>query len=103
MEKYLKKDSLINNGVYLINARNSIIGVWQQQTDSFIVTASTFNETYLHQEEHWDNSYTNGTAQPLKYLNMQLNDVDINTLINLRQVHQDEFDSLIQTLGITEQ
>lgn len=64
MKKILFEDCE-ENWLYLIDARNASLGVFQKEAEGFIIARTKFSNTYLFIEIHYDMSEHHGTATPL--------------------------------------
>ena len=101
MKKYIEKNKLINNALYIINARNAIIGVWNSKTESFIVNVCTFNEVYLSEEDYYDKE--SGTAQPIKLIKIIDNkNITSENLLRYSNLHEKEYEKLFKKLKLEE-
>lgn len=54
--------------LYLINARNSCLGIFNEKEKGFIIRRIKFNAVFLFIEYHWDTGEPYGTAKALKEL-----------------------------------
>jgi len=54
--------------LYLINARNSRLGIYTGQNGAFTISRYKFDDNYLFDEYHHDNGPPYGTVQPYKEL-----------------------------------
>jgi len=52
--------------LYIIDARNARLGIFHDQTGSFIISRRKFGSNYLFNEDHYDKDERYGTATPLK-------------------------------------
>lgn len=59
---------LKDNYLYIIAARNFKVGVYEQNTNSFIGARYKFKKYYLDKEIHYDIDQLYGTACPIKCL-----------------------------------
>jgi len=70
-EERMRKQSVNINDLrdrhlYKIYARNSKIGIWMEETGSFLISRFKFNNNFLFDEVHYDLSDSFGTAWPLE-------------------------------------
>ena len=86
-------NQLIENGVYIIHARNSIIGIWRGKNKAFVIRRSKFSSSYLYEELYLDNEYPQGTAKPLRYLGMETphNSINLDKLYMLSEKYNAEY------------
>lgn len=68
--RYIPIKKLIYGGVYIIDARNFGIGIWDEIEKAFYGRKITFGLVYLFPEDHWDLGYPHGTARPFKFIEM---------------------------------
>jgi hypothetical protein len=61
-------DKCKDRHLYIIDARNASIGIFDKKTSSFIISRHKFKSNYLFKEDHWDHDDQYGTATPLKEL-----------------------------------
>lgn len=59
-----------NRHLYIIKARNSFIGIYNEKEKSFFISRWKFNSNFLFEEYHWDTGAPFGTAMPLKDLGL---------------------------------
>lgn len=72
--RYLKKDELLNYGLYEIKGKYSNVGAFYIMVDNEIFT-----------ENHYDIGYPYGTAKPLK-LKILFDDIDFEDHVLLRKI-----------------
>jgi hypothetical protein len=85
---HIEVKDLINNGVYVIGARNASIGIWQEKSCEFIISryCSHTRDTYVFSEQHWDH-VDKGTAKPFMYLARHFPKDDLSTLSYLEKLY----------------
>lgn len=100
----IPSSQLLDNGVYIIHARNSIIGIWREKDKAFIIRRSKFNSTYACEEFHFDIGDPHGTAKPLRYLGIKMSHSlpNLDYLYTLSEKHEREYDKLVRELNLTE-
>jgi len=52
--------------LYIIDARNSKLGIYNEANNSFTISRYKFGSNFLFEEFHWDTGIPYGTAKPLK-------------------------------------
>ena len=63
---YIKIENLKDGYLYKILARNSNMGIWQEDKGEFLISRFKFADNYLFGEFHIDLSNTWGTARPIE-------------------------------------
>jgi hypothetical protein len=63
-EGYLKVEDLEDGYLYLMHGRNSFIGVWRAELQSFTIIREKLGRKRLEIEMHWDTGPLHGTAKP---------------------------------------
>jgi len=63
---YIKVENLKDGYLYKILARNSSIGIWQEDKGEFLISRFKFGDNYLFGEIHYDLSDHFGTVRPIK-------------------------------------
>lgn len=70
MDEHIPIDKCIDGHVYIIDARNASVGIFEKNhpfwPNAFIISRNKFNANYLFPEFHWDNGAPYGTAKPYK-------------------------------------
>jgi hypothetical protein len=96
---------LLENGVYIIHARNSIIVIWRGKDKAFVIRRSKFRSTYACEEFHFDTGSPHGTVKPLRYLGIKMshNLPNLDELYSLSEKHENEYDQLVRELNLTEE
>ncbi len=61
--KYIPKDNLVIDVVYVCKARNFTTGTWNGKTFSYVRTK--FGEEFIDEEDHWDDGPPHGTVKPI--------------------------------------
>lgn len=61
---YLKIDQLTDGYLYLMHGRNSYLGVWRAELQSFTIIREKFGRRRMCIEMHWDTGPLHGTAKP---------------------------------------
>ena len=79
--RYLKKDELLNYGLYEIKGKYSNVGIWSSNIGVFYIMVD--NEIFT--ENHYDIGYPYGTAKPLK-LKILFDDIDFEDHVLLRKI-----------------
>ena len=57
-----------HNYVYLIDARNANVGIYDEEQKGFVISRHKFKSNFLFVEYHWDTGEPFGTVKPLKEL-----------------------------------
>jgi len=65
---YLDLNKCVDKGIYFINARNGIVGVFRKETKGFILSRYKFDKNYLFEEYHYDTGEPYGTVKPIVFL-----------------------------------
>jgi len=66
---YIPLNECKDRYLYILDARNSSLGVFNKDTNGFIIPRHDYlaGDVYLFEEQHWDNNDNGcGTAMPLK-------------------------------------
>jgi len=66
VENYLKVSELKDRYLYQICARNSDLGIWLKDNNSFLISRFKFDMNFLFEEIHWDVCTHFGTVKPIK-------------------------------------
>lgn len=66
--EYIPLKECIDNHLYIIQARNSNLGIFNEHNSSFTISRFKFSLNYLFEELHWDTGEPYGTVKPLKVL-----------------------------------
>jgi hypothetical protein len=75
-KKWIPMAECVENGIYLVDARNFSIGIWmpsahlKTRTFYFSGIRHKWGSVFIDQEEHWDCGEPHGTAKPYKLLEM---------------------------------
>lgn len=103
-KKMIKISDMVENGIYIIHARNAWIGIWRSEDKAFIIRRCKFNSIFPFPEYHWDIGPPHGTAKPLKFLDrlMSHESPDLDELYSLSEKHDDEYEQLICELNLTD-
>ncbi|HBM14765.1 MAG TPA: hypothetical protein DD381_00215 [Lentisphaeria bacterium] len=64
----IRIDDLKQGYLYLIDARNSHLGIWMSKKNSFLISRFKFGDNFLFEEDHWDTGEPYGTVKPIKEL-----------------------------------
>lgn len=79
---WLAIGKLIDGALYIIQARNSHLGVWHAEHFAFIIAREKISRLYLFEEFHWDigevfpDKTSYGTAKPFILLDTMQNKPD---------------------------
>jgi len=88
--EYIPLKECIDSMLYIINARNSNLGIFNKKDSSFTISRFKFSLNYLYEEDHWDTGEPNGTVKPLKALDLinflEMNDEEKLKFLNKRAV-----------------
>jgi len=78
---------MINDGVYIINARNSDVGLYKASSGNFLISryCSITSDNYLFEELHYDHP-DKGTAKPIKLIAQQKHSDSDKTLNYLNKI-----------------
>ncbi len=52
--------------LYIVNARNAYLGIFNKETNGFIISRFKFGDNYLFTEYHYEASKGFGTCKPLE-------------------------------------
>lgn len=66
VEKYVPLDECEDSYLYLIVARNSYLGIYNEKDKSFTISRFKFKSNFLFDEDHWDTGEPYGTVKPLE-------------------------------------
>jgi len=69
--KYLPVEKCIHRGLYILDARNFSLGIYDKKTKGFYGIRRKFDDIFLFLEIHYDMDDIFGTAKPIEYLNVQ--------------------------------
>jgi len=69
-KSYISLNQCADKGVYFINARNGLVGVFRAKTRGFILSRFKFDSNFLFEEYHWDTGEPFGTVKPIERLSM---------------------------------
>ncbi len=67
-ENYLKIEELEDGYMYLMHGRNSYLGIWRAELQSFTIIREKLGFRRLEIENHWDTGSLHGTAKPFMKL-----------------------------------
>jgi len=65
---YIPLEQCKDGFLYIIDARNSRLGIFKKENNSFIISRFKFKSNFLYEEDHWDTGEPFGTVKPLKLL-----------------------------------
>ena len=90
-------EKLILGGLYHIEARNALVGIWSELDSpdpkykyGFIIPRTKFKFTFLDHEYHWDTCDRHGTAKPLQFIEQSPSGMNDETM--LQYLTQKELD-----------
>ena len=63
---HIPMDQCKEGFLYIIDARNSKLGIYNEADKSFTISRHKFGSNFLFEEFHWDADPSSGTAKPLK-------------------------------------
>jgi hypothetical protein len=63
---YIPLDLCKDSFLYIINARDATIGIYNEKDFSFTISRTKFSSNFLFEEYHWDTGSPFRTAKPLK-------------------------------------
>lgn len=66
--KYLSIAECKDGYLYIIKARNARIGIFEEESGSFIIRRMKFKDIYLFKELHWNIDEHYGTVKPIEEL-----------------------------------
>jgi hypothetical protein len=66
LKNYIKIEDCKDGYLYLISARNSHIGIFNKDKNSFTISRVKFSNNYLFDEFHWDTGEPYGTVKPIR-------------------------------------
>jgi len=64
--EHLPIDQCKEGFLYIIDARNSKLGIYNEANNSFTISRYKFGSNFLFEEFHWDTNPPYGTVCPLK-------------------------------------
>ena len=64
--KYIKLENLIVGAVYIVEARNFSLALWDGE--AFHGIRNKFGQNFVDKEFHWDSDPRYGTAKPIECL-----------------------------------
>ena len=107
---YLRIDECKNGYTYRIHARNANFGIYNENTNAFIIRRLKFGYIYTFEEIHWDRSDDFGTVKPFEekekspfeintktvigYLNETLENLILEYLRNFESKYERELEKL---------
>lgn len=75
-----------HNYLYIINARNACLGIFDSATSEFIISRWKIKSNFIYREIHWD-AEDCGTVKPLKEIGpIPEGDLDILSYLNQQNV-----------------
>lgn len=69
-----------DRGVYLIDARNASVGIWNASTKSFTISRHKWVDNYLFEESHWETGAPYGTAIPIEFIEHYMLGDDVSSI-----------------------
>jgi hypothetical protein len=65
-KNHIPMDQCKDGFLYIIDARNSKLGIYKEANKSFTISRYKFGSNFLFEEFHWGTGSPYGTVQPLK-------------------------------------
>ena len=62
--EYISLDKCIDGHLYVIEARNAALGIFNKKTNGFTISRNKLGRNYLFEEYHWDYAGPCGTVRP---------------------------------------
>lgn len=94
MLNYIPLEQCKDGYLYIINARNSKLGIFKKENSSFIISRFKFKSNYLFEEYHWDTGEPFGTVKPLELLGPA-------TLSFLPEMNEEETLKFLNQMAVT--
>jgi len=63
-KEYISVDKCKDGYLYVISARNSNLGIYNESNKGFTISRDKFGANYLFDEFHWDTGAPFGTVKP---------------------------------------
>lgn len=94
---YIRKEALINDGIYIVKSRSSIVGRWCERQSAFQLYINMFKTIVVQYEKHYDDCESFGTVKPLKFLQIKYTESEFTADIckSLCHLHSTDYRSLI--------
>lgn len=54
LTNYIQLEDCIDGNLYIIDARNSNIGIFKKETGGFLISRTKFSSNFIFEEYHWD-------------------------------------------------
>lgn len=93
---YIKLEDCKDSYLYIIDARNADIGIFEKEKNHFIISRFKFKSNFIFHEDHWDTGAPFGTVKPIKelyYIDYQnLKDNELLFLETLNNLNKDLID-----------
>lgn len=86
IKNYISIERCKDSFLYIIQARNSNLGIFNKKDNSFTISRLKFSSNFLFDEFHWDTGEPYGTVKPLKQLELtfKMNDDEKLKFLNKR-------------------
>lgn len=98
--EWIKIEDCKDGWLYLIAARNSCLGIYDEKDKGFVISRFKFKNNFLFTEYHWDADPTFGTVKPLKILEQAPHfDTDSDKLQYLNEKTK-EYKNQIESAGL---
>lgn len=68
---------LKHGGVYTVNSRNLVVGVWDEPNKQFIGIRHKWGDVFIDTEDHWDTGPPHGTARGVEFIEMLPGGIEI--------------------------
>lgn len=91
MDDYISVDQCIDGGLYIIDARNFDVGLYNSYSQTFIGIRTKFKDVFLDEEIHWDVNEHNGTVKPLEFINVTPDHIDHHNYKNNKTTYNELF------------
>lgn len=83
---------MVDQGLYLVHARNFSLGVYQANKQAFDGIRYKFGDRFIDTEYHWDTGEPHGTAKPYRLLEQYVCPAEL--------LKEDASDNLFQYLDL---
>lgn len=97
--QYIPLDKCIHGRVYMVDARNFSIAVFNSNNNSFIGIRSKFWDTYLFPEDHFDTGEPYGTVKPLEEIEDIPKEIEIKDILLSDNDDRGNYNALLDYLS----
>lgn len=103
IKEWIKVGDCKDGWLYVIAARNSTLGIYEEKTKAFIISRYKFTDNYLFHEIHWDSDPMFGTVKPLKILEEAPSFKDDKSKLRWLNGKRKEYKKEIERAGLYEE